>query len=249
MAYFNQGYRLSVKPSKQAPHSFVQTAQVVTALDEGGTGGWDVYDVRLDDGTESSVYGFQITRVAKPRAKKNPSRTRSAELAHQLFGGPKRKVTKRFLKNESVGWNGFAVKIVKYGKDQTCIRGTGVSERCVPTSQIEDIPNWEWQNRWDQQWNGKKANPHKNPAATAYFVLMGDGMLYGPMSKNNAERQRAYQARMHKKGVSSPASGKLMQVISRDQLLSMAQNTPGDLGAAYAEVAARHLKGSARGGR
>lgn len=107
-------------------------------------------------------------RGARKKAKKNPShpsRARSAEIAHALFGGPKRKVTKRFLKNESVGWNGFAVKVVKYGKDQTIIRGTGVSERAVPTSSIEDIPNWEWQNRWDKQWNGKKANPKKNPSA------------------------------------------------------------------------------------
>lgn len=93
----------------------------------------------------------------------NPSRERGAEIAHALFGGPKRKVTKRFLKDEKVGWNGFAVKVVKYGKDQTVIRGTGVSERAVPTSSIEDIPNWEWQNRWDKQWEGKKANPKRNP--------------------------------------------------------------------------------------
>lgn len=101
----------------------------------------------------------------KSYRKRNPSRERGAEIAHALFGGPKRKVTKRFLKDEKVGWNGFAVKIVKYGKDQTCIIGTGVSERCVPTSSIEDIPSHEWNSRWDKQWNGKKANPKRNPSA------------------------------------------------------------------------------------
>lgn len=122
----------------------------------------------------------------------HPSRARSAEIAHSLFGGPRKKTTKRFLKNESVGWNGFAVKVVKYGKDQTIIRGTGVSERAVPTSSIEDIPNWEWHNRWDKQWNGKKANPRKNPEWTPEQYRAAQKFLQAEAGKEYAAQVRAH---------------------------------------------------------
>lgn len=65
---FKRGDLLTVTPLGKAlqgslPASkWLTCAQVVEAIDEGHSGGLDVYDVRRSDGSEESVYGVQIEK-------------------------------------------------------------------------------------------------------------------------------------------------------------------------------------------
>ena len=68
-----KGSRVVIGPcGTHAPAAkWIKNEQVVTLLEDAITGTWDVFDVRLEDGTEESIYGFNIKgRPGKKRAAK-----------------------------------------------------------------------------------------------------------------------------------------------------------------------------------
>lgn len=157
-------------------------------------------------------------------AKANPgTRASRADAAHKLFGGPRHKVTKRFLKGENVGWNGLAVKIVKYGKDYTTIIGSGVPQQAVPTAQIEDISSPEWNKRWDKQFwgpEGKKLNPSgssRGPWKSMAEVRAANAVQGGHFFKNKPRRGSEMQREGTIKG---PYNGRYIVVPQEVKLSS-----------------------------
>jgi len=61
--YFEPGDKLLVHPmrsTKEFPASKILVKQVVRALDQGCSGGLDVYDIVDENGNEDSIYGVQV---------------------------------------------------------------------------------------------------------------------------------------------------------------------------------------------
>jgi hypothetical protein len=65
---FKSGDRVRIRAYKSEPgKGLTYDMGVVTTLDAGCSGGWDVYDAKRDDGTEFAFYGFSVERVYAKR--------------------------------------------------------------------------------------------------------------------------------------------------------------------------------------
>jgi hypothetical protein len=187
----------------------------------------DAADAGQRETPYATVAQETMRQLRKALMKKNPGRAERAEAAHTLFGGPRRKVTKRLLKGENVGYNGLAVKVVKYGKDQTVVVGTRFPQQAVPTSAIEDISAPEWSRRWDKQFwgpegkpddlnNGNRRTYKKNPGFSDYLAA-GKRAAAGAIASAADSARTAIESA--KQAAAEEATKVRVQPITEDQAI------------------------------
>jgi len=73
--YFSKGDTLQLNAHQsKLGEGLSYPAQVITAAENGMTGGWDVWDGKAEDGTEVSFYGFSVTAISQTTTPVDESR-------------------------------------------------------------------------------------------------------------------------------------------------------------------------------